>query len=326
MRTALQQSDVLAALIVLTGGLSTAAASFAQTFPSKPIRFVVPYPPGGTTDSMARLFQKWLAWQQPIIVENRGGGDGVIGTELVTRSNPDGHTFILNAPGPISTLPVLKKVPYDPMKDLRPVVLLAITPSLLAVHPSVPAKSVKELVMVAKAKPSQFNYASTGNGAPSHLMGVLFGRVADIDIVHVPYKGSGAALSDLIGGHIQMMFNTTTAILPAVRSGRLRALAITGGKRFTPLPDVPTMGEAGFPTIESSGWYGIFVPARVPERIVTEINERFVQALNSPDIQAALQNDGATIIGNTPAEFAQFIRTYTDKWTKVIRDAGIRAE
>jgi len=301
------------ALPHLVGALLVGVCQFAggQNFPDKPVRLVVANPPGGTADLIGRMLARTLGdkWGQSTVVDNRAGGAGVIGTELVANAMPNGYTLLISAPGPITTAVVLQdKLPYDPLKDLAPITLLAVTPSLLMVSLSVPANSVAELVALAQSRPGKLNYASSGIGNPSHLHGALFGSVAGIDIVHIPYKGGGPALTDLLGGHVDIMFNPVPAMLPLAKTNKLKALAVTSPRRLNSLPDVPTMGETGFPQIGSTSWYGALAPAKTPPALIKKLHDEFVSALQTADLRESLVAGGAEIVGNSPAQFAVFLK------------------
>lgn len=303
--------------------------SQAQEYPSRRVKLVVAFSPGGTTDLVARVLARKLTeyFAQSVFVENRPGGGGNIGTDHVAKSAPDGYTLLLSAPAPITiNISLYARMPYDPQRDFSPITLIATTPSLLLVHPSVPATSVRQLITLAKARPKQLNYASTGIGAPSHLMAELFNNAAGTHMVHIPYKGTGPALTDLLGGHVDVMFNTIPAILPYVRSGRLRALSITGARRLPLLPDLPTISESGLPGFESGGWYGLFAPAGTPKEVVDKLHSQVIRALRTTEVEQSLSNEGASLIGNTPAEFSVFLREDRTKWANVIRVSGARAE
>jgi len=313
----------------LVSALLLSAGAAAQSYPTKPLRIVVGYAPGGTTDLLARMLAKQLAqtWGHSVVVENRAGGGGVIGTDIVAKANPDGYTILMSAPAPITINPhLMGALPYDPLKDFAPITLIATTPSLLVINPAVQAKSVSELVKLAKSVKGGMNYASTGNGSPSHLMGVLFERAAGVRMEHIAYKGTGPAITDLLGGHVQVMFNTIPAILPIVRAGRLNALAITSPKRFDGLPEVPTMTEAGFGTIESGGWYGVLVPAKTPAAVSKILHTAVSDALRASEIQDVLRREGANIVADSPAQFSAFIQRDSQKWKKVVEDAKIKLD
>jgi len=319
------------ALPHLAGALLIGVCQFAgaQNFPDKPVRLVVANPPGGTADLIGRMLARTLAdkWGQSTVVDNRAGGAGVIGTELVANAMPNGYTLLISAPGPITTAVVLQdKLPYDPLKDLAPITLLAVTPSLLMVSLSVPANSVAELVALAKSRPGKLNYASSGIGNPSHLHGALFGSVAGIDIVHIPYKGGGPALTDLLGGHVDIMFNPVPAMLPLAKANKLKALAVTSPRRLNSLPDVPTMGETGFPQIGSTSWYGALAPAKTPPALIKKLHDEFVSALQTPDIRESLVASGAEIVGNSPAQFALFLKQEIETARKLLKISGAKRD
>ncbi len=316
------------AFVILT--LCSAIAplpALAQGFPARPVRIVVPYPPAGTSDLLARLLGKHLAqiWGQPVVVENRAGGGGTIGTERVTRANSDGHTILLAAPGPTTINPhLMERLPYDPLKDLDPVTLIMTTPSLMVVNPATPAKTVAEFVKAAKSAQGKFNFASTGNGSPSHLMGIALQRAAGAKLEHIAYKGTAAAITDLLGGRVQVMFNTVPAILATVKAGRVRALAITSPQRFEGLPDVPTMKESGFAGIESIGWYGLLVPAGTPTAVIGKIQADVAATLRNSEVSDTLRREGSDVVGSSPSEFREFIARDYDKLGQLIRAANLR--
>ena len=302
----------------------------AEDFPSRPVRIVVANPPGGTADLIGRLLAKILAemWQQSVIVDNRGGGSGAIGTDLVAKATPNGYTLIVSAPGPITTNAILfGKLPYDPLRDLAPIMLIGVTPSLLMVGPTVPSKSIAELVALAKARPGKLNYASSGLGNPSHLQGAMFGKAAAIEIVHVPYKGGGPALIDMLAGHVEIFFNAVPAMLPFVQSNRLRALGVTSAQRLAVLPNVPTMAESGYPQIGSTAWYGVLAPAKIPKPLLAKIHADLVKALAAPELRETLVvSGGAEIVGSSPEQFAEFIRRETELARGLLSVSGAKRE
>ncbi len=303
--------------------------AFAQTLSAKPMRIIVPFPAGGGADLWARVIAQKLgeAWGQNVIVDNRAGASGIIGTELVAKATPDGDTLLLGTTGTHATNPVVfKKLPYDPIKDFAPVTNFVDTPFMLVVHSSVPAKSVNELIALAKARPGQLTYASFGNGSSAHLAGELFKSIAKIDAVHVPYKGGAPAMSDLLGGQVSMMFNSLPAVVPQVKAGRLRGIAVAALQRANAAPDIPTFAEAGSPGVEAGSWYGVFAPARTPEAVVAKLHAGITAVLKLPDVQQRLIAEGAVAIGNSPEQFAAQIKDDIGKWSKVAQEAGLRAE
>lgn len=310
-------------------GMGAAHDMLAQTYPTKTIRMIVAYPPGGGTDIVGRLIAQKLtdSLGQTVVVDNRGGATGNIGTELAAKAAPDGYTLLMGnvAPNAIN-VSLFKQLPYDPVKDFAPVSLVAITPNLLVVHPALPVRTVKDLVALAKAKPGTLNYPSAGVGSSSHLAGELLRSLAKVDIVHVPYKGGGPALIDLLSGEMQIMFATMPAAMPHVKTGKLRPVAVTTAKRSQTLPELPTIAEAGVRGYEASTWYGLLAPAGTPQPVITRLHDEVVRALNTPDMRAKFASQGFEAAGTTPAEFGAYIKSEIAKWGKVIRDAGIRAE
>jgi tripartite-type tricarboxylate transporter receptor subunit TctC len=301
--------------------------AFAQEYPSRPVRLVVPFAAGGPNDIIARLVGGRLsdALGQPIVVENRPGAGGNIGTDFVARALPDGYTLLSAGPGSLIINPLLGSVPYDTARDFAPVSLMASAPNVLVVHPSVPARSVKELIDLARARPRQLNYASGGTGSTPHLSGALFAVMAGIDIVHVPYKGTGPASADLLGGQVQMAFFGIPPLLPHIKSGKLRALAVTGGRRSPELPEVPTVHEA-LPGYEVSPWYGLLAPAGTSRAIITRLNAEVARIVRSAEMKEKLALQGAEAAGGTPEEYAAVIRADAATWARVIKEAGIRGE
>jgi tripartite-type tricarboxylate transporter receptor subunit TctC len=304
--------------------LCVPAPSSAQNYPTKPIRFVVPFAPGGVADMLGRTIgQKLLeAWGQQVVVENRGGAGGNIGLEYLAKSGADGYTLGLGNLGTLAINPsVYKKMPFDPARDFAPITLVAGTPLLLVVHPSVPVKSVKELIAFAKARPGQLNFASAGTGGPTHLAGELFNTMAGISAVHIPYKGNIAALTALVGGEAHMMFTNLLTPLPFVKSGRLRGLAVSSRRRQPAMPDIPTVAEAGVPGFEVSGWYGVLAPAGTPQEIVLKLNAEIVKFMQAPDVQAQFAQQGVEIFTSTPEQFASLVKSDLVKWSKVVKSA-----
>lgn len=314
------QFCLLAALAV------AATPSLAQPYPAKPIRIVVPFPAGGNADIFARAFAQKLgdAWKQTPIVDNRAGAAGIIGTQFVAKSPADGYTLLFGTTGTHTTNPaVYAKLPYDPVKDFAPVSNFADSPFLLVVHPSVPANTLQGLIALARARPGQLDYASFGAGSSAHLAGEMLRTMAGINIVHVAYKGGPPAVNDLVGGHVALMFNSMPAVLPLVKSARLRALAVAAARRAPTLPDLPTFGEAGLAGFEAGSWYGVLAPAGTPREVVTRLHGETVRMLGLPDVRQKLASEGAEAIGNTPEEFAAQIQRDIARWAKVAREAKI---
>ena len=316
----------LAALAALAA--LACAATFAQAaWPDKPLQLIVPYPPGGLTDALARAVAKPLGerLRQPVVVQNVPGGGGNIGAAKAARSPPDGYTLYIgnNATVGLNTL-IYKSLPFDPMTELAPITQIADSQSILVVHPSVAAQTVAELIALGKARPDQFNYGSTGSGGISHLAGEMFKSATGVRMTHVPYKGTAPALTDLLGGQIQIMFNDTAA--PHVKSGKLRALAVTGARRWPLLPEVPTLGEAGVAGFEKYNWFGMLAPAGTPEPVLAALNRELVAIMRDPAMQKWLESQGAEAVAGTPEEFAAFIRRDQAKWAKVVKDVGITPE
>ena len=310
-------------------GCAVADFATAQQYPVKPVRMVMPFPPGGPTDILGRLIGQKLteAWGQNVIIDNRPGGAGMIGAVAAVKSPPDGYTLFLGGVTTLSIAPfVHKDLPYDPLRDFIPVTLTTIQPIMLMVHPSLPARTVKEYVALARARPGQINYATSGQGGSGHLAGELFRSHARINIVHVPYRGAPPALTDLMAGQVQSLFGTMLASVPSIRAGKIRAVAITGPQRSNAVPDVPTFAEAGYPGYEASSWNGILVPAGTPAAIVAKLNADLVKVLRTPNVFDRLAQDGSIAVGNSAQEFAAFIKSEQVKWGKVVREANVRIE
>src|SRR6266446_4235291 len=309
--------------------LAISASAQAQVYPAKPIRMIVAYPPGGGTDIVGRMVAQKLGESlgQSVVVENRGGASGNIGTELAARAAPDGYTILMGnvAPNAINAS-LFKNLPFDPVADFAPVSLVASTPNILVVHPSTPARTVKEVIALAKAKPGTLNFASAGVGSSSHLAGELFRILAGADIVHVPYKGAGPAMIDVLSGRIQLYFATMPAAMPHVKSGKLAPIAVTSAKRSQALPELPTIAESGVPGYEASTWYGLLAPAHTPNAVIARLHEGVVKILADPALHEKLADQGFEPVGSSPEEFGAHINSEITKWSKVIRDAGIRPE
>ena len=315
----------LVAAIAAAFVLSAAAADY----PSRPIRLILPFPAGGPSDIVARTFGAKLgeALGQQVVPDNRGGASGVIAAEIAARAAPDGYTLFLGAIGVMTLNPHLyQKLPYDPQRDFRPVTLLSQSPYILLANPALPARSVKELVALAKSRPGRLNFASGGHGTGNHLSGELLKLAAGVDIVHVPYKGASLAVGDVIAGNVQLLFINVLPALPHVKSGRARALAITSKRRSPAAPDVPTFGESGYPAVENGSWHGIVVPAQVSAAVIQRLHGELAKIARQPEVKERLEAQGAEVIGNTPDEFAAFITSERARWGKVIRAAGIKPE
>lgn len=301
----------------------------AQSYPSKPIRLIVPFAPGGGVDLIGRIIAQKLqeAWGQPVIVDNRGGGGGNIGTDMVAKSPPDGYTLLMGYVGNLAINPFLfRKLPYDPVKDFSPISLAATAPNLLVAHPSVPANTVKDLVTLAKMKPGSLSYASAGNGTVGHMVAELFKSVTGIGIVHIPYKGNGPAVTDLLGGQVQLMFAAPGAVIPFVEVKKLKALAVASNQRLPELSDTPTFAEAGYPGVEASGWYGVLTSTGTPRNIISALNKKIVRIMQLPDVKERLTVHGYKAVTSSPEEFAQLIKSDLIKWQKVVKASGAKVD
>jgi len=306
---------------------STSLATLAQTYPAKPIRFVVPFAAGGSTDMVARAIGPRLTeiLGQTVIVDNRPGGGTVIGTESVARSAPDGYTFLI-VPAPFTINPsLLGKLPYDALNDFTPITLINTTPLVVVVNPSVPARNVKELIALARAKPDMLNYGSSGTGGSNHLAGELFKSMTGVKMLHIPYKGNAPALTDLVGGHVDLIFNGLTSAYPMIKSGRIRALAVTSIRRSSVLPELPTLDESGLKGFEATAWNGLAGPARTPPEIVDRLATSIAKILGNPEIRERLKSEGSDPVGSKPPEFAKYLRDEIAKWAKVIKMSGAKA-
>lgn len=315
-------ASVLAAGALIGGWVPHVAG---QNYPARAVRMVVPFPPGGGTDFIARAVGLKLAelWGQPVVMDNRPGGTTVLGAELVARAPPDGYTLFVT-PVPFSIVPSLQpKLPFDPVKDFEPVALFNTAPLVFIVNPVVPARTVKELVALAKAKPGVLNFGSSGTGSSNHLAGELFNAMAGVKIAHIPYKGSTPSLIDLVGGHVDVVVSTLTSALGLIRAGKVRPIAVTGLKRSPLLPDLPTMHESGLKGFQADGWNGLSAPARTPREIINRINADVARVLNSPEVIDKFRNEGAEPAPMSPEQFAAFVRDEISKWGKVVRVAGI---
>lgn len=308
--------------------LSSCAIAQVQSYPSRPIRLIVPFAPGGGADNLARTLHAALsdALAQTIVVDNRGGGGGTIGTEITAKAPPDGYTLALVTTGHTVNPSLFARVPYDAIKDFEALSLLASQPNVLVVHPSVAAKSVQELVALARAKPGTMNFASGGNGSSPHLSGELLKLTTGIAISHIPYKGAGPGIADVVGGHVQLMFVGPISIESHIRAGRLRALAVADSKRLAILPEIPTMAEAGFKGIETGTWYALLAPAGTPQTVVFKLHETFVRVMRAPEMTARLNKQGMDVVTSTPAELLAFMQTELSKWGKVVKAAKLRVD
>jgi tripartite-type tricarboxylate transporter receptor subunit TctC len=315
--------------IVIGMCFGAVAPASGQSLADKPVRVVVPFAPGGSTDIVARITSQKLSerLKTQVVIDNRGGGGGNIGSDLVAKAPPDGHTLLIGTVGSLTINPTLyKRMPYDPIKDLTPIAYFGSTPNILVVHPSLPVKTVRELISLARSKPGQLNYASAGTGGSVHLAGELFKSMAKVDMIHVPYKGSGPALIDLLGGHTQLMFSTMPPALPHAKSGRLRALGMTGVRRSPLVPDLPTIAESGLPGYEITQWWGLLGPAGMPAAIVIRLNSDVNAILQQADVRDRFAAEGADTAPNTPQWFASFMKSETAKWGKVVKASGAVAD
>jgi tripartite-type tricarboxylate transporter receptor subunit TctC len=317
---------LFAGLVALT---VTAVTEAADSYPSKPLRMVITFPAGGPSDVVVRLVTQRMTeeWGHPVIIDNRGGAGGIVGTEVVAHAPPDGYTFLVGTAGGMTINPALHaKLSYDPFRDFAPVGMLVMNPQILIAHPSVPAKTVRELVQYAKERPGQLNFGSAGSGTATHLGLELLKLSTGMQAVHVPYKGGAPALTDLVGGQIQLLWLSIPSVLPHVKSGRLRALAVSTLKRSASALEVPTVAESGYPGFEYANWNALFVPAATPQARIAKINARVVKALNEPEIAQKLVAQGADPAPGTPAELGRYMHTDHERWKKVISSAGIKPQ
>jgi len=306
-----------------------AAGAHAQSWPVKPIRFIVPFPPGGATDVLTRTIAPKLGegLGQQVVVDNRPGAGGMIGVDLVAKSPPDGYTMVLSTVGPVSINPSLySKMPFDPVRDLAPVTLAGDIFNVLIVHPALPAQSVKALIALARARPSQLNYGSSGTGAADHLAAELFQSMTKTKMVHVPYKGGPLAVIDLLSGNLQLMFSTVPTAIGLVKAGKVNAIAITNSKRFPLMPDVPTVAEAGIPGFAVNNWCGVFVQGGTSQETIARLHAELIKVLASPDVKKRLLDTGVDAVSNTPQQFAAYVREETARWAAVIKNANVKVE
>ena len=322
-------STILRSALTAAALACAATLSLGQEFPEKPVRFVVGFTPGGPSDILARAVGQKLGerWKQQVLIENRPGAGGNVAAEAVARSAPDGYTWLLGNNSILATNQTLYgRLTYDPVKDFAPVSLVAVQPNILVVNPQVPANSVAELISLARKQPGKLNYASSGSGAAAHLAGELFKTMAGVDLVHVPYKGAQPALTEVIAGEVQLMFATSASVIPFIKAGKLRALAVTTARRSASVPELPTVSEAGVPGFEAITWHGIVVPAATPAPLVERLNRDIVAVLSGPELRERLAALGAEVVAGTPREFADYIAGEIPKWARVVRDSGAKIE
>jgi tripartite-type tricarboxylate transporter receptor subunit TctC len=317
------------ALCALAAVWGAAPAVHAQTYPARPIRIVVHFPAGGPTDLVARLLGQKMSetWGQQVIVDNRPGAGGVVGVEMVVRAPPDGYTLLFATSGSMSITPAVgTKVPYNVFIDLAPISLVVINPQILVLHPSVPVGNVRELIRLAKSKPGQINYGSVGVGSPQHLGGEMLKSMTGIDMVHIPYKGTAPAVTDLLAGQVSLMFNSMPSVLPQVRAGRLKGIAVSTAKRSAAAPDIPTVAESGVPGFNYATWYGLFAPAATVRDVVARLNAETVRIMQDKTVAQRLMSEGAEPAPGTPDELAKYMRAEYDQWKKTIAAAKLKIE
>ena len=305
------------------------AGACAQSYPVKPVRLIVPYPPGGGTDIFARILGSRLAetFGQQVVIEQRPGAGGVIGAEAAAKAAPDGYTLLIGQASNLAiNVSLMRKLPYEPLRDFAPITLIAASPSLLIVHPSLPVSTIKDLVALAKLKPGAINYASAGNGSPGHLAAEYLKTVAKIDLVHIPYKGAVPALTDVIAGQASLYFTSPLVAQPYVKAGRLRQIAVTSAQRFPSLPDVPTVAEAGYPQYNLTSWWGLLAPAGVAKDIIARLHAETIKILETAEMKERLAGQGAVVVTNTPEQFAAHIKTEITNWSRIIKESGARIE
>jgi len=325
----IRAARVLALMVLSFAAWSIAPGAFAQAFPSKPIKIVVTFPLGGAPDILARLFGGKMqeTWGQPVIVDNRPGAGGNIGADFVAKSPADGYTVVMGTVGTHAiNASLYSKMPYDPVRDFAPVILVAQTPNLLVVNNNVPAKTVQELIEYAKANPGKVFFGSPGIGTSIHVSGELFNTMAGVKTVHVPYKGRQMAIPDLLGGQIQMMFDNMPSALPVAKEGRLRALAVTSAKRHPAAPDIPTMSESGLPGFDATSWFAVYAPAGTPAEVIAKLNAEFNRIMTLADVREKLAGIGLDVVGGPPEQLAAYTRSELAKWAKVVKDSGARAD
>jgi tripartite-type tricarboxylate transporter receptor subunit TctC len=320
--------SILLRLIILGISLAFAADIGAQSYPTKPVRMVVGFPPGGATDLVARAIQPRMsaALGRQVVIDNRAGANGIISGELVAHAEPDGYTILFGHIGILVISPAIQKVPYDVFKDFAPIGQAVSLQNLIITHPTMPAKTLKDLIALAKAKPGQINYASSGIGSPGHLAAVLLESMAKITLTHIPYKGGGPAITDLLAGQVPVFFSVISTGVPHVQAGKARGLAVTGTQRAKAIPDIPTVAEAGVPGYAATNWYGLLAPAKTPKPVIDRLNKEMVAALTAPEVAESLKSRGIDATPSSPAQFAAFIRAENAKWSQVIKQSGIKGE
>jgi tripartite-type tricarboxylate transporter receptor subunit TctC len=315
--------------LLITVAAFVVSPAIAETWPTRPIRFIVPFAPGGGGDVVGRIIGQRMSEQlgKPLIIDNRAGGGGTLGCELAAKAAPDGYTLLLGNVGPIAVGPALyPKLAYDPVRDFAPVTMIASFPNLLVANPGLPFKTVPELVAYAKSRPGTLNFASAGAGTSTHLAGELFKSVAGIDVVHVPYKGGAAAMTDIIAGQVAYYFGTMPSSMPLAKAGKLRALAVTSLTRSPAAPEVPTIAESGYPKFETAAWYGLMFPTGTPREIVARTNAATMSVLALPDIRERLVHEGSEPMGSTPAQFSAYIKAEIAKWSGVVKAANLKVD
>ena len=314
--------------VLAATALAVAAPLAAQEYPAKPVRIIIGFPPGGATDLVSRLMApKYTGlFKQQFIVDNRPGANGVIGSDLAAKAAPDGTVIHLATIGSLVLSPATSKVPYDPLKDFTPISQAVALQNIFIVHPNLPPRTLKELIALARAKPGALNFASSGNASPGHLAGELFKSMAKVNLVHVPYKGGGPAMVDLVAGHVEIFVAVISTAVPQVKAGKARALAVTGPRRATALPDVPTVSESALKGYEATNWYGYVAPPNTPRAIIERLHQATVTVLEMPDVRQTLLDQGIEAAPSSPEQFAAYIKSETGKWTKVIKAAGLRSE
>jgi tripartite-type tricarboxylate transporter receptor subunit TctC len=318
-------------LLVVTAGLAAAlvaGAALAQSYPAKPVRLIVTYPPGGSSDLMARILGQKLSdlWGQPVVVESKPGAAGSIGMDYAKREPPDGYSFVIGNLGPVTVNPLLSKVPYDSERDFVPVSLIATGPNILVVNPNTPVKTLGELIEYVKANPGKVNFGSSGPGSVAHLSGEMFKNLTKLDVTHIAYKGGILSVQDLVAGHVQMVFSDALPVMQFIKSGRLRALAITGPERSPFVPDIPTCAESGLPGLVAINWWGVLLPAGTPRAVVQKFHADIVKVMRDPDLVERFAQLGVDAVSSTPEEFAAFMRTESVKYAKLIKEANIKVD